>query len=280
MLISAVSPPGNCTINEYPSLAVCASVVDVSSHLTNDSSSGVMRTFVSNHQFINTSAGIMNVTSASTGSPPSVDGFEPRLGYQLQFNDSLSYTNTSTPLADAFIIIADSTHTIYPNSTTTNESVTYLQHYKAYEFMLEWCAQNYTNTVLNGISSTQKLGAIRNFTAPDSLDSSVTLSSASLDPTFLTDVTFTVDQMTHYSLQKYLEGLLSGWISGGDDQCWTATSDAILCLYEPFELTPNTSPDRGDTLYDVFNQLSGNGTGSGVAGLEAILNNIATSMSN
>ena len=140
--------------------------------------------------------------------------------------------------------------------------------------------QNYSTTVENGVSTTKKTSALRNFKAPDSRSADLTLDTTEYVNGIWTPLTFTVKQQTHYSLQKYLQGLLSGWISGGDDQCWTATSDAILCLYEPFQLTSNTGSDRGDTLFDVFNQLSINGSSSGVAGLAAILNNMATSMSN
>ncbi|KAK4553692.1 hypothetical protein LTR86_009190 [Recurvomyces mirabilis] len=278
--IAPQCPSGNCTINEYSSLAVCTSVVDVTARLANRTASGITNTYVSAHQYINASAGIMNVTSAATGTPyDSGDGWGPAKGYQLQFNDSIAFTQTPSPLADAFIMVANSTHSILPaNVSDPNEL--FLQKYNAYEFMLEWCVQNYSTTVVNGISTTQRLGALRNFRAPDGPEANLNLSTTSYALGVPETLVFNIDQVTHYSVQKYLQGLLDGWISGGDDQCWTATSDAVLCLYEPFQLGPNTSPDRGDTLYDVFNQLSTNGTSSGVAGLEAVLKNVATSMSN
>ena len=75
---------------------------------------------------------------------------------------------------------------------------------------------------------------------------------------------------THYILQNYFRGLFQGMVNSTNSDTLSVTNDAAQALYQPFDI-------RGEKVNGVDQVL---GRGVGQAGLQRILDSIATGMTN
>ncbi|PQE11513.1 acid phosphatase protein [Rutstroemia sp. NJR-2017a BVV2] len=136
---------GNCTWPVYQSLAVCMRWQDISSHLSYSSYQDERnitqdKWSLTDKHYIETLRGaypMLNMTSVGfANTKDSLNNATP-----LNFSDSIAFPDSPSPLADVFMI-----------------------PYDAFEFVLEWCAQEFNTSVFNGLVSTSRLGFTNNFT--------------------------------------------------------------------------------------------------------------------
>ena len=245
--------PNNCTFQTYSSLAICTSFADISSKITrrivSTDDNYVLYQVTPNHllQTDGNNAGMINVSSvASLPLPQQSDEMDGA----LTFNDSIAFPDVKAPITD-FILITW-------NSTTPGQQPS---HYglQAYEVLLEWCIQDYTTDVVNGSATTNRTSASRGF---DYGSSSVGLGE------------YSIDNNAHSSLQRYFQSLFNTSAYQNGLLQPVATSDAAQALYEPFDVAMGTPNAQG--VYDFQHGLAG----TNLTGLELIMNNTATAMTN
>lgn len=252
---------GNCTIGPYKSLAVCSSLADISASLTNstfqlpkrpnDPPRTATRYNLPGGHFLqiddDTSApAFLNFTSATL--PVKGGAYVP-----LNFSDSIAFKNISAPIADVFFI--------YQNPPTpTHES----EGYSAIEFVLDWCVQTLNTSVTNGIPTTLKLDEFHNFDDDSIVNLTARPNAAE------SNQEYTIGLSTHFSLQRYLQALLNGNVTGVTGTAFSLTSsDVAQALYMPFT-GPGDETVRSATSGFLTTQ----------AGLKIIVENVAMSMTN
>ena len=255
---------GDCTWDPYLSFAVCSSSADVSSHLKMTTlTSGDVRFSVTPNNWLqnpslkdlldstSSAPAVVNISSAVSGIVPQLPGGTNRYIFQ----DSIAFPNSPSPLTDVFMI-----YTNQPSGTSSNGS------YSAVEFILEWCVQRFNTSVVNGTATTQRLESFSNFSAPTGEDYNVINE--------INGTVYAIDSYSHNSIQNYLyqvfhNGTIYRYAEAIPASLFV-TSDAVQAIYEPFNSNSITS-DPADTA---------DGQGTNQTGLDQILNNIATGMTN
>ena len=252
---------GNCTWPSYRSLAICAQSANVTSHLTTKrvaihgglpGETGTQWSISKQNYVIDNGQSLLNLSSAASVHPILDGQQEPIL---LNFSNSIAFQNISPPVADVFII--------YTKSTTSNADSP--ATFFATEFVLQWCVQNFTTSVTNGQSSTERHNSFDDFGKPNPNDAFLTATPQDGD-----NREYSIDPSTHYYLQNYFRVLLQGTANITSDGTPSVTNDATQALFQPFDIF-------GETVNGV-DQVPGRGVGQ--AGLQRILNNVATGMTN
>ncbi|KAJ4298082.1 hypothetical protein N0V90_005981 [Kalmusia sp. IMI 367209] len=260
--ITPLCPGGNCTFDPYWSLAVCTRIANVSDHITvknlTNTATGYphIRYYVTPNQYLDNlgySETYMNVTSA-TGAKP--DDIGPGTS-ALNMSESIAFRDVNDPIADVFIIIR--------NVSDADNAGADHSRYGAIEFILEWCVQSFTTNVTNGVATTNRHNAIRNFTGGDH-------EFLQLQPDGPNGKSYTIQDIPHNTLQRYFQAIFNGSITTDADD-WYATSDIMQLLFEPFNVY------QGNHIGQTF-KLENGLRGTDQTGLEHIINNIATSLTN
>jgi hypothetical protein len=246
---------GNCTWPLYRSLAVCMRWQDVSTHLKhsehhdNDNNVTVERWSLTDRSYIETpiySSCLLNMSSVAKPKQV-IEGARNA----LDFSDTIAFSDNPYPLADVFML--------YKNVSNVTENL-----YSAFEFVLEWCVQEFNTSVVNGTAFTTRQGSTNNFTGGGFLtgpifNSTSTFGFASTRPNY------DIANDTQYILSNYLRKTLNGsvyLVSADLDK----TSDAAEAFFQRF----HTDSANGNVL----------GEAKGQTGLAQVLQNIATSMTN
>lgn len=244
-------PSGNCTFPPYLSLAVCTSFADVTDQLTvrNMTLNYTLASNVSvaTNQYL-ASPGYLNVTSAATAKP-TVHG--------LAFDDSIAFRDLNDPLADFFVIRRE-TAWLY-----SKPSEAYNGAFGATEVLLQWCVQNFTTSVSNGQAITVRHNSFRDVNSTGFPTIQVPGNEES---------DFKITLGTHVDLQRYLKYALSGWVEYMVTFKFVATTDAAELFWMPFSQVGRSGPDAAS----LHNGMQG----TNETGLEFLVNNIATSMTN
>jgi hypothetical protein len=185
--ISPICPTGNCTFPPYLSLAVCTSFANITPSLYSMNTSSSVQHYISNTSYL-TPNGLFNISSAALldSSPTG-----------LNFSTSIAFQNVSLPLADIAVL--------YLSNYDTKGG----KMYAAAEFVLEWCVQNFTTTVVDGKATTQRLNSFRNFTNPTN-PNLVLFGSKGEE--------FSVFLPTHHATSRYLSQNFNGWMAKGTFQ--------------------------------------------------------------
>lgn len=171
----------------------------------------------------------------------------------LNFSDTIAFSDSPSPLADVFMMYGD-------------ESKPYddPRPFSAVEFVLEWCAQEFNTSVVNGVVSTTRLGSTNNFTTEGVSSYTGPLFNTTTDFRYeYIGVKYYVGYSTHNILSDYLRKTLNGSVYLVQEYFYK-TSDAAEAFYEPFDVQA----------------LNISSTIHGHPGLVRILQNIATSMTN
>ena len=259
---------GNCTWAPYQSLAVCASSANITLKLKNSKNGYTLP----GGPYLKPGPTDVILNFSSVGIQESTeDGSD-----FLNFNRSSAYKNVSSPIADVFFVYQPKPQPL----SGTGQGGTVVEppdpDPNAIEFVLQWCVQTFTTTVLNGIPDTQKTTTFLNFThTAEEMDpitgelknsSFAVYVTAHPNPDDPNDV-FTIEPSTHANLQNYFQQLFQGNVSmpGGADV--HSSSSVAQILFQSFD-----PPDAGNkTAMDPTVQLGG---------LNFILDNIAVSMTN
>ena len=256
----------NCTWPSYRSLAICARSQDVTSSLKTKTvrvpstipGQGTMTVpqwYLSKQNYIvdngiilaNLSSVARNLTEEDVANPGPLD-----------FVDSIAFKDSPLPIADVFLIYLN---TMGPGGHNAN--------FSAIEFVLEWCIQNFTTSVTNGTAITQRHESTRDFPrlGPDFPGTYLQVTPNDGD-----NREYSVFGSDHVLLQTYFQDLFNGIVNTLNDPTayeW-ATNDAVLALFQPFDFhAPKVNGQ--DTVP---------GRGVGISGLHAVLDNIATGMTN
>lgn len=272
---------GNCTWPSYRSLAICARSAEVTSSLKmrnvavngdvpGEGKYNEQKWYLSKQNYILSSGErLCNLSSVAKRDPimSTAGTVDPVLGgsqfaghpISLDFTDSIAFKDSTRPVADVFMIYAN-------KRQSTGDD---LGTFSATEFVLEWCVQNFTTTVANGVSSTQRHESFQDFSKPDPNNPYTFLTAKPDDGD---NRVYTINHETHYVLQNYFRGLFQGTvnltISGDAHQ--SATNDATQALFQPFDISGEKTNGK--------DQVPGRGVG--ISGLQDILDNIATGMTN
>ena len=254
---------GNCTWPSYRSLAICARFADVTSHLKSkkisiqDSLTGDRQTetqwYLSKLNYIiDDGVSLLNLSSAA-GLQPIFDEYQSPI--LLNFSNSIAFQNSSSPVADIFAIYSNST------KSTSDHTATFL----AIEFVLEWCVQNFTTSVSNGQSSTERYDSFNDFGKPNHDDTVLFAKPDDGD-----NRNYSVDFAFHYPLQNYFRGLLQGTANLTSDTTPIVTNDATQAFFQAIDIFGRK--------VDGVDQAPGRGVG--LVGLQMMLDNVATGMTN
>jgi hypothetical protein len=238
---------GNCVFPNYQSLAICASSADVTPHLQNLTTKGEVRWclpggFCASNNVTTTTVSYMsaNITSAVTQADK--DATEELLS-PLNYT-SLAFADHITPVGDFYII--------YKNQTESSETL-----WAAVEFVLDWCVPTFSTQVINGTAVTSRgPDPFMDFDAEP--HSTITGRIGGKD--------ITVDPLSHYTLQRYLNLSLSGGAYLAETDTY-ADSDQVQKLVTFFGIGGQET-DLSTTRVD------------GLAALDAMLANTAASMTN
>lgn len=273
--LPATCPGGNCTFDDYSSLAVCVSFADVTKHLresnhTLNKTTGLFQVRLSltnDHYLVKYSrdkdrekpAGDLNVSSVAR----SFQASETNEGLDLlSFNQSIAFKDLPFPLADMFIITRNGSVPAASEKKIGNDEI----KYAAFEIAFSWCIQSYTTEVINATSITRKLSDNRNFTWYDGTNSLV---NDAPHPGHAARG-WTVDGRHHASLQWHLKRLFSGEQTESGPKR-TVTSDVAQVLYDPFD-DLNSEGSEGNIDEELHQ--------TGLEGLRLILDSVAASMTN
>ncbi|KAH9896178.1 hypothetical protein F4778DRAFT_745371 [Xylariomycetidae sp. FL2044] len=258
---------GNCTFPPYWSLAVCSSFADVSSHLEQvivptDGNAGFDEYYyqLTNGSYITSGWGLFNSSSAvlpGAKQPKDRTGSKP-----FNFTESIAFRDVTHPLADLFVIHDNGTEGEIDYHNGTIEAGHRV--YGAVEVLLEWCAQEFTTEVLNGVPKTVRRDAKRNFTGE--------FRPVLNEPGTWNEI-YSVDGYAHSGIVRFLNRTLAGSVQQSTDGLFYASSDAAQALFEPYNTAQVHSTE---TVFDLSNGI----VGTNQTGLEHIVNNIATSITN
>ena len=250
----------NCTWQSYRSLAVCARLADVTKSLKSETVTvpgpyrnspkvTISKWYLSEHNYLLDHG--YTVFNISTVAKPlqSLDDLTSE-ATKPDFSDSIAFKNISGPLADVFMI--------YASSADSSEGA-----FAAIEFVLEWCVQNFTSSVTNGVSSTERHDSFSGFSS----DEPFAYQTASPDDG--DNRQYEIEYRTHHILRNYFFTLLNGTTKTNPGTPFS-TNDAVQALYQPVSVL-RRKVDGVD--YDP-------GRGEGQVGLQRILDNIATGMTN
>ena len=281
--VQPVCSSGNCTWPSYRSLAICARSADVTSSLKTSNvlvpgdepgerKQTAKKWYLSPQNFlINDAYVLANLSSAAQRQPivsighsndPN-DPFGDESQYSgdaiaLNFSSSIAFKDSPRPLADVFMIYANTTTSIGGSGT-----------FSAIEFVLEWCVQNFTTTVAIGRASTERHDSFRDFNPPDP---NYEYTEVQAMPDDGDNRQYTITSGDHYILQSYFRGLFQGTVNLTNSPVAheAATNDATQAIFQPFDIA-------GETLNGT-DAVAGRGVG--ISGLQGILDNMATGMTN
>lgn len=158
--VEPVCPGGNCTFEPYWSLAICTSFADVSDNLksrklpSNSSTYAYFKEYylTEHHSISALPNALFNMTSVATRQ--SLQHNESQFEIEpLNFNHSIAFSNVQNAIGDFFVFYAKPMH----------KAVFSEWDYGALEFVLEWCVQNFTTSVVNSIATTKRHDTIRDF---------------------------------------------------------------------------------------------------------------------
>lgn len=260
--LSATCPGGNCTFDEYSSVAVCVNLEDVTEHLskttpTLNKTTGLFQKrqqLTDDHYLVLSSedddghafsTGGINASSVATSFKHPK---QPKDIAYLDFNQSIAFKDLQAPLADIFIITTNQTGEV------------------AFEVALSWCIQSYATEVTNGTSVTTRLTPNHNFTW------NVGSSSFTNDAPHPGHPArgWTVSGSNHAALQWHLKQFFVGAVTQQGVKR-TTTTDAAQVLYDPFVDLSSTTPKANisETLHQTERE-----------GLRLIFDNVAASMTN
>jgi hypothetical protein len=245
--VSPTCTTGNCTFPDYKSLAVCAMSADVTSHLMDNSTKQVMRHclpggFCASNKVPNPDDDPI-LRATVTSAVTQADKWATKNGQAFKYT-SLSFADHSSPIGDFYII--------YEN-VTKDASGKQDNRWAAIELALHWCAPAFSTKVTNGTATTSRYpGPFPPFNDESSYD--------------IANGAMSIDLSTHTTLQRYLNMSLSGsaYLRGVDS---SADSDLTQKLVGFFGI------GGGDV--DIYATLT-----EAMAGLDAMLANTATSMTN
>ena len=268
-----LQPPcstGNCTWPSYRSLAICARYANVTSSLKSRNVSApsplggvptieVLQWYLSEqNSLLDEGFNLFNYSSVAKTNPIISIPDDDTTGHAiaLNFTDSVAFKDSALPVADVFMIYG-----------TSEDDASNPAAFSAIEFVLEWCVQDFTTGVTNGESTTQRQDSFRNFSTPDPHEPFESLTATPNDGDHQI---YTVDPSTHYTFQHYFRDILQGTANRtavtGDSGFQTITNDATQAFFQPFNIF-------GD-------KVDGPGRGAGPSGLQTIIDNIATGMTN
>lgn len=211
--IQSTCATSNCTFEEYETLAVCSSFVNVTSHLerTEDDNKKLpfpdVRYALSKDHFIRAGAFFNATPVASLDVKAGQDRKDPALDFA---SSSIAFKNVSLPLADLFVFypLGIFGEKRFKNGTT---QLGHLQ-YGVTEVLLEWCVQKRTTEVKSGKTTTRILSEKRGF--DENGEYRITMSTFDFDPA-RKDPSYLVAEDTHTSTSYYLSRLLQGSITLG-----------------------------------------------------------------
>ncbi|KAL8727516.1 MAG: hypothetical protein Q9166_005987 [cf. Caloplaca sp. 2 TL-2023] len=274
--LTPICSTGNCTFPSYRSLAICARSADVTYALKPKSFTvegeeypgqgkvTEQRWYLSQSNWIRSdSNGLLNMRSVappdasdSTGSDSTSSDQDQLDAIALNFSNSIAFKDSALPVADVFMIYANNRYASSPNP------------YSAIEFILEWCVQNFTTNVVNGTSTTQRQESFRDFSKPPAARGELLTAT----PNDGDDRTYTVKAGTHYNLQTYFLNLIHGNVKKINlpEASNSASNDVSEALFQPLDVT-GTKMNGTDPVP---------GRGAGISGLQRILDNTATGMTN
>ncbi|KAF2105545.1 hypothetical protein BDV96DRAFT_655491 [Lophiotrema nucula] len=237
---------GNCTFPDYQSLALCASVADVTPRLQNSTGKGESRWclpggFCASNNLTTNSATyvVANISSAVTQADKNAAEDAVQSG-SLNYT-SLAFADHVTPVGDFYII--------YTNMTENA--------WAAVEFVLDWCVPTFSTQVTNGTAVTSRRpDPFMNFDAEPGYTITGHVGGEEV----------TVDPSTHYTLQRYLNLSLSGlaYVAEVDNYADSDQVEKLVTFFGIGGQGTNVSATRAD----------------GLAALDAMLANTATSMTN
>ena len=199
--------------------------------------------------FIDNATNLFSLGSASKKNP-SKDYDESWVA--LDFSESIAYKDSSAPIADVLMIYATSRDWV-DNAIAASE------------FLLEWCVQNYTTTVINGTATTERHDAVSSFSVPDPGEVGFIPQMRDGDGQL-----YELAPETLPLYQSYLWYLFQGSASKGDNNQLFVSNDATHALFQPF----NIFGAKVNGVDVTPNQ------GGGMDQLQKILDNIAVSMTN
>lgn len=187
-----VCSSGNCTSPSYRSLAICAQSADITSYLRTKNVS-VPGDFPGAPEYNRTQWYISKLNyliydhlSLSSVAKKHLSYRNQQYAVSLDFNNSIAFKNSPSPIADIFMIYA-------------NASDSSIGTFSATEFVLEWCVQNFTTSVTNGLSSTEKHGSVSNLSKPDSIGTTAHLTAKPDDGD---NRVYKIELVAHSILQK------------------------------------------------------------------------------
>lgn len=258
---------GNCTWPTYRSLAICTQLSDITSELKTKNATvhrheqqprEEVLHYLANQTYIADDGRVLvNISSAAQDPPQGNNLFASG----LDFTNSIAFKNNSVPIADGFMIY----------STSTDGDT---QKFSAIEFQLEWCVRTYTTSVTNGRSVTQRHSKVSQFSKPAPSNATPYLTMDVDDSIKGMSGKAYVDGVAHYALQTHFRNLFQGTAnasSGGDHRILSSvSSDAVQALFEPLNIFVDKTVPQ-DTMP---------GQGTGQSGLQTVLENIATGMTN
>lgn len=254
--VQPICSSGNCTWPSYRSLAICARSADVTSSLkiknvtvTSDVPGEGKYTeqkwYLSKQNYIlSNGVTVCNLSSVARKDPitSTAGTVDPVLrGSQnagdpisLDFTDSIAFKDSTRPVADVFMIY----------SNTSESSGDKPGTFSATEFVLEWCVQNFTTTVANGVSSTKRHDSSQDFSKPDPKNAYAFITAKPDDGD---NREYTINHRTHYVLQNYFRGLFQGTVilatSMYADKA--ATNDGTQVLFQPFDISGSKIERQG-----------------------------------
>ena len=242
---------GNCNYPSYRSLGICARSADVSSHLQKSRyGQGELKwSLTDSNYFIDNGTNLFALASASKNNPSK--DYSGNL-VVLDFSESIAYKNSSAPIADVFMI--------YTTSRDSGDN-----DVAASEFLLEWCVQNYTTTVINGTATTERHDAVSNFSVPDPGELRFTPQMNDGDGQL-----YELAPETLPLLQSYLWYLFQGTASRSYNSELFVSNDATHALLQPFYIFGPRINGHNVTSNE----------GGGMNQLQKILDNIPVSMTN
>ncbi len=248
---------GNCTWPLYRSLAVCMRWQDVSTHLKHSeyhdegNNMTVERWSLTDRSYIETAFDnicLLNMSSVAKPNPV----IESSTTYNaLDFSDTIAFSDNPYPLADVFML--------HKNVSNSTENL-----YSAFEFVIEWCVQEFNTLVVNGTAFTTRQSSTNNFTGGDYLTGPI-FNSTSIFGFASARPNYDIANDTHYILSNYLRKTLNGSVYLESADLYK-TSDAAEAFFQRF----NSDSGNENVLGEAVNQ----------AGLTQVLQNIATSMTN
>ncbi|KAF2010318.1 hypothetical protein BU24DRAFT_427444 [Aaosphaeria arxii CBS 175.79] len=227
---------GNCTWPTYLSLAVCMRSQDVSEHvqkiqLESKLKQKYFRYFLNEDFYIdeNMNGVRLNVSSVATNTPIIDDNTYP--DNALNFSQTIAFSDNLYPIADIFVM--------YNNGSAPEDT-----RFSAFEILLEWCVQEFSTTVINGIATTTRGKSTNKFTGDRGsfiigprFNTTDDFASQSVMSDALADAEYMIANVTHFRLSNYIRKTIKGSVSNvaNSNPSWLTTSDAAEAIYRQID---------------------------------------------